>query len=131
MLPKLLIVGHGRHGKDTVCEVLQDYGYTFQSSSKFCSELFIFNDLKDKYGYADEEECFKDRHHHRTEWYNMIHNYCKDDLARLGRNLFSENDIPWSEMAFPVVVQSLKRFFNDRVRQEFPAFIDTVETIKS
>ena len=46
-----------------------------------------------KYGYADEEECFKDRHHHRTEWYNMIHNYCKDDLARLGRNLFSENDI--------------------------------------
>ncbi len=93
MLPKLLIVGHGRHGKDTVCEVLQDYGYTFQSSSKFCSELFIFNDLKDKYGYANEEECFEDRHNHRTEWYNMIHNYCKDDLARLGRNLFLENDI--------------------------------------
>jgi hypothetical protein len=33
-------------------------------------------------------------------------------------------------MAFPVVVQSLKRFFNDRVRQEFPAFIDTVAPIK-
>jgi hypothetical protein len=23
----------------------------------------------------------------------MIHNYCKDDLARLGRNLFDEHDI--------------------------------------
>jgi hypothetical protein len=93
VLPKLLVVGHGRHGKDTVCEVLEDYGYTFQSSSKFCSELFIFNDLKDKYKYKDEEECFEDRHNHRTEWYDMIHNYCKDDLARLGRNLFAEHDI--------------------------------------
>ena len=35
---KLLVIGHGRHGKDTVCEMLRDsYGYTFESSSKFCS----------------------------------------------------------------------------------------------
>lgn len=93
MLPKLLVVGHGRHGKDTVCELLEQYGYTFQSSSKFCSELFIYNDLKHQYGYDDEEACYADRHNHRTEWYNMIHNYCKDDLARLGRNLFAEHDI--------------------------------------
>jgi dephospho-CoA kinase len=93
MLPKLLIVGHGRHGKDTVCEMLEKYGYTFQSSSKFCSELFIFEELKHEYGYADEEQCYIDRHHHRVLWYNMIHNYCKDDLARLGRNLFAKHDI--------------------------------------
>jgi len=93
MLPKLLVVGHGRHGKDTVCEMLEKYGYTFQSSSKFCSELFIFNELKDKYGYANEEECYADRHNHRKLWYDMIHNYCKDDLARLGRNLFAQNQI--------------------------------------
>ena len=73
--------------------MLEKYGYTFQSSSKFCSELFIFNDLKDKYGYSNEEECYADRHNHRTEWYNMIHDYCKDDLARLGRNLFAQNQI--------------------------------------
>ena len=92
-LPKLLVVGHGRHGKDTVCEMLEAYSYTFQSSSKFCSELFIFDELKDKYGYTDEEACYSDRHQHRTEWYNMIHNYCRDDLARLGRNLFAKHDI--------------------------------------
>ena len=51
-------------------------------------------------------------------------------IESLETELFSENDIPWSEMAFPVVVQSLKRFFNDRVQQEFPAFIDTVAPIK-
>ena len=92
-LPKLLVVGHGRHGKDTVCEMLEQYGYTFQSSSKFCSELFIFNELKEKYNYANEEECYADRHNHRTLWYDMIHDYCKDDLARLGRNLFDKHDI--------------------------------------
>jgi hypothetical protein len=92
-LPKLLVVGHGRHGKDTVCAMLEQYGYTFQSSSKFCSELFIFKELKNKYGYADEEECFEDRHNHRTEWYDMIHGYCSDDLAKLGRSLFFKHDI--------------------------------------
>ncbi len=56
MKKKLLVIGHGRHGKDTVCEILRDeYGYTFESSSKFCSKLFIYDDLKDKYEYADEE----------------------------------------------------------------------------
>ena len=93
MLPKLLVVGHGRHGKDTVCEMLEAYGYNFKSSSKFCSELFIFDTLKWQYHYADEEECYADRHNHRTLWYNMIHDYCSDDLARLGRNLFAEHDI--------------------------------------
>ena len=73
--------------------MLEAYGYTFQSSSKFCSELFIFEDLKDQYNYKDEEQCYIDRHNHRTEWYNMIHNYCKDDLAKLGRNLFDKHDI--------------------------------------
>ena len=93
MLPKLLVVGHGRHGKDTVSEMMNAYSYSFQSSSKFCSELFIFNDLKDQYGYANEDECYNDRHNHRTEWYNMIHDYCSDDLAKLGRNLFAKHDI--------------------------------------
>jgi hypothetical protein len=93
MLPKLLVVGHGRHGKDTVCEMLEQYGYTFESSSRFCSKLFIYNDLKDKYSYANEEECYADRHNHRKLWYDMIHDYCRDDLARLGRNLFAKNKI--------------------------------------
>ena len=64
---KLLVIGHGRHGKDTVCEILRDrYGYTFESSSKFCSKLFIYNDLKNKYNYLNEEECYADRHNHRA-----------------------------------------------------------------
>ena len=91
---KLLIIGHGRHGKDTVCDLLRDkYAYSFESSSQFCSKLFIYNDLKDKYGYANEEECYADRHNHRAEWYNAICDYNVPDPARLGREMFNAYDI--------------------------------------
>ena len=91
---KLLVIGHGRHGKDTVCEILQqNYNLSFESSSRFCSKLFIYDMLKDKYGYADEEECYADRHNHRAEWYNAICDFNKGDGARLGREIFKEHDI--------------------------------------
>jgi hypothetical protein len=94
LLPKLLIIGHGRHGKDTVCEILRDtYGFSFESSSKFCSKLFIYNNLKDKYGYSNEEECYADRHNHRAEWYDAICNYNVPDAAKLGREIFKAHDI--------------------------------------
>ena len=94
MLPKLLVIGHGRHGKDTVCEILRDnYGFSFESSSQFCSKLFIYDMLKDKYGYSTEEECYADRHNHRAEWYDAICDYNKGDGARLGRAIFAEHDI--------------------------------------
>jgi dephospho-CoA kinase len=94
MKKKLLVIGHGRHGKDTVCELLRDkYGYSFESSSRFCSKLFIFDMLKDKYGYDNEEQCYADRHNHRAEWYNAICDYNIPDAARLGREIFREHDI--------------------------------------
>lgn len=93
-LPKLLIIGHGRHGKDTVCEILlEKYGFEFKSSSKFCSEKFIFEKLKSKYGYSNEDECYNDRHNHREEWYDEICAYNLEDPAKLGREIFQEHDI--------------------------------------
>ena len=94
MNKKLLVIGHGRHGKDTVCEILRDkYNYTFESSSKFCSTRFIYNQLKDKYGYVNEEQCYADRHNHRTEWYDAICAYNVPDAATLGREMFGAYDI--------------------------------------
>lgn len=91
---KLLIIGHGRHGKDTVCEMLRDdYGYSFESSSQFCSTLFIYDQLKDLYEYANEEQCYADRHNHRAEWYDAICAYNVPDAARLGREMFAAYDI--------------------------------------
>jgi len=94
MKKKLLVIGHGRHGKDTVCEILRDtYGYSFESSSQFCSKLFIYDQLKDKYGYDNEEQCYADRHNHRAEWYDAICDYNVPDAATLGREMFAAYDI--------------------------------------
>jgi dephospho-CoA kinase len=93
-LPKLLIIGHGRHGKDTVCEILQEkFGYKFRSSSDYCAEHLVYPLLKDEYKYSSYQEAYADRHNHRQAWYNIIHNYCSTDHARLGREIFAENDI--------------------------------------
>jgi len=92
--PKLLVIGHGRHGKDTVSEILcQDFGLSFISSSMFACKKFIYYDLKEKYQYKSIEECYNDRHNHRSEWYNAIASYCKNDPAQLGKDIFSEHDI--------------------------------------
>jgi len=94
MKKKLLVIGHGRHGKDTVCEILRDkYDYSFESSSQFCSKLFIYDMLKEKYNYNSEEECYNDRHNHRAEWYNAICDYNVPDAAKLGREIFKAHDI--------------------------------------
>jgi hypothetical protein len=93
-LPKLLVIGHGRHGKDTVCDLLKEhYEFSFRSSSEFCADKFIYKELKDKYGYTSFKQCYADRHNHRSEWFDMIHDYCKSDYARLGKEIFQEHDI--------------------------------------
>jgi hypothetical protein len=90
----IVIVGHGRHGKDTVAEILRDkIGLPFQSSSEACSELFIFDTLRDKYGYKTSAECYSDRHNHRKEWFNLICEFNSEDPTKLGRAMFKRNRI--------------------------------------
>jgi len=91
---KLIVIGYGRHGKDTVCDILQDdYGYKFISSSRFCAEKVVYPALKDKYNYITVDQCYDDRHNHRKEWFDLIAGYNTDDPATLGIELFSEFDI--------------------------------------
>ena len=121
--PKLLVIGHARHGKDTVAEILQrDYGFTFTSSSLFCAEHVIWDAVQNptealehyveagcpgithlqltdelrmmaEQNYADHEACFKDRGNFRTAWFSLIAAYCYPEKERLAREIFEENDI--------------------------------------
>lgn len=87
-MKKLLIIGHARHGKDTMAEILRDeFEYTFKSSSEQAAEIFIYDILKDKYGYNSFIECYQDRINHRTEWYDLIKEYNKDDRAKLAKQI--------------------------------------------
>ncbi len=107
---KLLVIGHGRHGKDTVCEMLRDqYGYTFVSSSWFCAEKVVMpyfeKRLSDFWSrvtceyenepirYRTVQECYDDRANHRAEWYTAIREFNTPDATRLGRAIWAEYDI--------------------------------------
>ena len=91
--PKLLILGSARHGKDTLAELLRDhFGFKFISSSQAAADIFIFDELKEKYGYSTPEECFEDRVNHRAEWYNMICDYNKTDRAKLAKGILERAD---------------------------------------
>ena len=92
--PKLCILGHCRHGKDSLGEILnEEFGYTFESSSQSAANIFLYDLLKDKYGYKTPEECFEDRVNHRQEWYEAICEYNKDDKARLAKGILERSDM--------------------------------------
>jgi hypothetical protein len=82
-----------RHGKDTLGEIIRDiYGYKFSSSSQAASDIFIYDELKEKYGYETSIECFEDRVNHRPEWHKMICDYNKNDQARLAKDILKVAD---------------------------------------
>ncbi len=91
--PKLLIIGHARHGKDTVAEILKDvFGMTYISSSEAAAKIFLYDLLKEKYGYRNYIECFEDRINRRAEWFDAITEYNKDDRTRLARQILDTCD---------------------------------------
>ena len=90
---KILILGNARHGKDTLAELFnENFGLTFMSSSQASADFFLYNQLKDKYGYTTSEECFEDRVNHRQEWYEAICDYNKDNRARLAQDILSRSN---------------------------------------
>lgn len=91
--PKLMLLGYGRHGKDSVAEILTHYGFTYMSSSWAAAENVVFPVLGPKYGYETVEDCFEDRHNHRREWFDLITEFNTPDKARLPRIIYSQVDI--------------------------------------
>jgi dephospho-CoA kinase len=98
VLPKLMVIGYARHGKDTACEMLRDmFGFQFMSSSLFCLEKAVRPRLlREGYGYESNEECQNRREEvpdWRRLWFEAIRDYNTPDPTRLGRELYSQYDI--------------------------------------
>lgn len=95
--PRVLIIGHGRHGKDTVAEMLRDrYGLRFESSSMFAAERIMmpaFARHPERETYSTVEECYADRSNHRAFWHDEIAAYCLEDPTRLARELYEDHDV--------------------------------------
>lgn len=91
---KIVIAGHGRHGKDTLAEFLRDqYGLSFSSSSWMACNLFIYNAIRHQFGYTNIDDCYADRGNHRQLWFDMIVDFNTPDLARLGKAIFSQHPV--------------------------------------
>ena len=87
---KLLVIGQGRHGKDTVCEILRDdYGLQFISSSRFVLDEAIWNEWGAS-RYAGKEACYKDRGNNRALWFDMIAAYNTPDKTRTVTGMFAQ-----------------------------------------
>ena len=116
---KLVVAGYARHGKDTVCAVLNEhFGLTFETSSRIAlgqviwpivtepnvRERFraehpkgddqqILDSISAMKTYADPDECYERRGAHRGAWYEAICWYNAEDPARLARDIFERYDV--------------------------------------
>lgn len=93
---RMMVVGHGRHGKDTVAEILRDdFGAKFVSSSWFMAERVIYPWFCARFPgmYASVQECYDDRMNQRSVWFDRIAESNALDLTTLGRAIFEHHDI--------------------------------------
>ncbi|MBL4807304.1 MAG: hypothetical protein JKY31_08445 [Rhodobacteraceae bacterium] len=69
-----LVIGHGRHGKDTVGEMLAALtGRPFASSSEFAAQKAVFPLMVDQY--ETWQDCYADRANFRELWFHAIAAY--------------------------------------------------------
>jgi len=93
-LPTLAICGHGRCGKDTVSVWLAEHTrLRYSKSTSEASAMLCYEQLKDKYGYANVQDAFADRHNHRREWAKCIWQYNQPDGLTLYRDMADSTDI--------------------------------------
>lgn len=90
---KLLILGHGDHGKDEAAEIIErTFGLSFTSSSRAACEKAVFPIMRVTHGYSTPEACYADRGNHRLEWKELISFYNTPDKARLVKEVLTEHD---------------------------------------
>lgn len=91
---KLIIGGYGGHGKDEVCRILKEKtGLTYAGSSWTACEFVVYPKIKDIFNYETPQMCFEDRRNHRELWFNLICEFNENDLSRLGKIIFSKNNV--------------------------------------
>lgn len=114
--PKVLVLGHARHGKDTVAEMLRDrYGLSFSSSSMFCAERIImpyFNTADHLPTYATVEDCYADRVNHRATWFNLIQSYNSLNPARLAQEMIEAGNDMYVGMRSDFEFSEARKFFD-------------------
>lgn len=89
---KVLILGHGDHGKDTFAQYLVEHsGLSFISSSEFALDRAVWPRLNQFY--RCKQHCFNDRKWHRDLWRDLISQYNSPDKGRLCKEMLVDHDV--------------------------------------
>ncbi|MBL1437847.1 MAG: hypothetical protein COB08_016810 [Rhodobacteraceae bacterium] len=89
---KLLIIGHGGHGKDVVADILRRvHGFKSISSSEFAAQKAVFPLVSDLW--PDWLACFEDRRAHRALWFHAIAAYNLRPGPGLAEQILIDHDI--------------------------------------
>lgn len=90
-----MLLGEAQHGKDTVADLFTEFlpGMTSMSSSLFCIEEFIFDEVGVDLGYSTPMELYLNRDNHRDILFNRIVEYNTPNLSKLGMELLSKYPI--------------------------------------
>ena len=90
--PKIMIIGHAQHGKDTVASMLEEeFSYSHISGSWIACQQIIFPQMSKRY--SNDHECYIDRVNNREVWFNLIARYNDPDKARLGKLIYEKSDV--------------------------------------
>lgn len=110
---KLLILGHGHHGKGTAAEFFKEItGLDYLDSSWAAAEMVVFPVLGPKYGYETVEECHADRRSKRIEWRDLITAYNTPDKSRLATEILEKVDV-YVGMRCPQEFEASKHLFDN------------------
>ena len=112
---RILVLGHARHGKDTVGEFLQlDHGLRTVSSSLFLAETVMVPYFAARgETYASLDACYADRVNRRQEWFEEIARYNREDPARTAREILDGADV-YVGMRSPIEFEASRALF-DRI----------------
>lgn len=89
---KVLVLGHGGHGKTTVGMLIgEERGLSFCDSSYFAAREVIYPQMRGEY--PDFEACYDDRRNRRQTWGDMIEAYNTPDPTRLCSELLAQYDM--------------------------------------
>jgi len=90
--PKILVLGHGQHGKDTVSNMISyTYGLKLGGSSELGFKA-IKPRLQKLFPNESDEQLFENRRIHRNTWKRLIKEYNTPDPTRLTRDILRVYD---------------------------------------
>lgn len=89
----IVVIGHKQHGKGTFAQIAQDkFGLSQNGTSKFAA-TFMFERMKDEFGYTTPQACHADRGNHRALWYQGLFEYNTPNPCQLIEDILAEHDI--------------------------------------